>query len=546
MRLRGGQALARQLALEGVDVVFGVPGVHLDYAVDGLATDAPGVRFLATRHEQTATYMADGYARATGRAGVAMVVPGPGALNAASGLATAYACSSRVLLLVGQVPTHMLGEGRGFLHEIPEQTQLLRSLTKWSGLARAPEEVPGLLREAFRQLMTGRPRPVAVELPPDVLAREADVSLSDAVPVAPPPAPDAGQVERAAALLAEAEFPLLWAGHGVTVAGAGSRVTALAERLGAPIVKSWFGRSAIDDRHPLVVPTQAAGALLGAADVVLVAGSRFVTREAEPIEVRPGARTIGVNVDAHDLGPPRAYDAVVEADARVAVEALERALPGRVAAVPHADVAARLREESAREPESLEPQMSWLRALRAGLPDDGVLVNDLTQVGFVAEVGYEVRDELSFVTAGYQGTLGFGFPTALGLQAGAPERAVVTLCGDGGFGYALPDLATARQHGLGVVVALFDDGAFGNVRRTQQEQFGGRLLGTRLENPDFVALARSYGIFGARVERPEDLTAVLRERAGTAEPALLVMPQGEVPSPWPLILRGGRPEPAPL
>ena len=545
MRLRGGQALARQLALEGVGVVFGVPGVHLHFAVDGLATDAPGIRFLATRHEQTATYMADGYARATSRPGVAMVVPGPGVLNAGAGLATAYACSSRVLLLAGQVPTHLLGEGRGFLHEIPEQTQLLRSLTKWSALARAPEEVPRLLREAFRQLMTGRPRPVAVELPPDVLAREADMALPDPAAPGPPPAPDAEQVERAAALLAEAEFPVLWAGHGVTVAGAGGQVAALAERLGAPIVKSWFGRSAIDDRHPLVVPTQAAGALLAAADAVLVAGSRFVTRDAEPFGVRPGARTVGVNLDPRDLGPPRRYDVAIEADAGVALEAIERALPGRVAAVPHADVAAQLRETSARELEGLEPQMSWLRALRAGLPDDGVLVNDLTQVGFVAELGYEVRDPLSFVTAGYQGTLGFGFPTALGVKAGAPGRAVVALCGDGGFGYALPDLATARQHGLGVVVALFDDGGFGNVRRTQQEQFGGRLLGTRLENPDFVALARSYGIFGVRVERPDELTAVLRERAEAAEPAVVVMPQGEVPSPWPLILRAGRPAPAP-
>jgi acetolactate synthase-1/2/3 large subunit len=186
MRMTGGQAMAGQLVREGVEVVFGVPGVQLDDGVDGLATAAPQIRFVVTRHEQATTYMADGYARLAGRPGVALAVPGPGMLNALSGLATAYACSSPVLFLVGQVPSHMIGEGRGFLHEIPNQSAILHGLTKWSGMAGSPEEVPGLLREAFAQLESGRPRPVAVEIPPDVLAGEADVELLDPVPPAPP------------------------------------------------------------------------------------------------------------------------------------------------------------------------------------------------------------------------------------------------------------------------------------------------------------------------------------------------------------------------
>jgi acetolactate synthase-1/2/3 large subunit len=308
VELTGGQAMARQLALEGVEVVFGLPGVQLDYAVDGLASKAPEIRFIATRHEQATTYMADGYSRASGKPGVAMVVPGPGVLNSLAGIATAWASGSRVLLIAAQIPSPLIGQTRGVLHEIPDQTAVLRTLTKWTGLASRPEDVPGVVREGFAQLTSGRPRPVAVELPPDVLAGEGQVELATPVAAPPLPEPDGTLVERAARLLAEARFPVIHVGGGVISSGAAPAVVELAERLQAPILKSSFGHSAIDDRHPLVVPTQQSAAILGRADVVLVVGSRFLTRSGGTMPVREGARLVGLNLDRHDLGPPRAFD----------------------------------------------------------------------------------------------------------------------------------------------------------------------------------------------------------------------------------------------
>jgi acetolactate synthase-1/2/3 large subunit len=461
-------------------------------------------------------------------------------LNALAGLATAYACSSRVLFLVGQIPSHMIGEGRGFLHEIPNQSSILHGLTKWSGMAGSPEEVPGLLREAFAQLESGRPRPVAVEIPPDVLAREADVELLDP---APPPAPslDMGRIRDAAALLARARRPVIVAGHGVEVAKAHDELRALAERLRAPVTKSWFGRPALDDRHPLAVPPHGLAMLLSDADLVLVVGSRFMTRVATPVEVGKDTRTVAINTDPRDLGHPRTYDATVRGDAGPAMAALLAALPAETAGGDGAARAARARAWCAEQLVPIEPQMGWVRALRQGIDETGVLVNDLTQVGFVNELGYEVRGPETFVTPGYQGTLGYSFPTALGAKLGDPHRAVVAVVGDGGFGYALAEMATARRYGIGVIVVIFTDDAYGNVRRTQRESFNGRVLGSELTNPDFVALAKSFGVFAARVDCPEELTRQIRERAHLGEPTLIEIRQGEVPSPWHLIVGSRNP-----
>ncbi|MFZ0216675.1 MAG: thiamine pyrophosphate-dependent enzyme, partial [Candidatus Dormiibacterota bacterium] len=351
--------------------------------------------------------------------------------------------------------------------------------------------------------------------------------------------PEARLVERAAELLAAASFPALAVGTGVIAGHAAQAVIELAERLDAPILKSSFGHSAIDDRHPLVVPTQQSGAVLREADVVLTIGTRFLTRSGERMPVREDATLIGLNLDEHDLGAPRSYHVRLLGDAELGTRQLLAALHDRALAGGGArrhEVVAAARADAASDLEALEPQMSWVRALRAGLPDDGVLVNDLTQVGFVAELGFQTRHPRSFVTAGYQGTLGFGFPTALGFKVGAPDRSVVALCGDGGFGYTLQELSTAKGEGIGVTVVLFVDGWYGNVRRTQKEDFAGRFLGTTLTNPDFLELAHAFGVEAMRVEDPDELGRVLRERQGAREPALIVVPQGEVPSPWPQIL----------
>jgi len=535
MHMTGGDALALQLAREDLTTIFGVPGVQLDLALDGLAKIADQVTFVATRHEQAASYMADGYARSTGRIGTCMVVPGPGLLNAAAGLATAYACSSPVLCIVGQIASPLIGQGRGMLHEIPHQTAVLAGLTKWSTLVRRAEDIPTAVHEAVGQLRTGRPRPVGLEIPPDVLESSAEIELlapwgpgDDAVGATPV---DATLVERAAELLRGAARPVVLVGSGVVAAGASGALVSVAERLGSPVVMTMNGRGAISDRHPLALTALGGREILPQADVVLAVGTRFLTPLGRPVGLAPDARSILVNADPDDLAPPRAPDVALAADALVALRALDAALAGRRECwAPLDEVRARCDAQIA----EIEPQRSWLMALRAAIPDDGILVNELTQVGYLGEIGYPVYEPRSYLTPGYQGTLGYGFATALGAKVANPDKVVVSINGDGGFGWTLAELATARKYGIGVVTVVFDDSAFGNVRRIQRQRFG-REIGVELDNPDFVALAESFGVRARRVHTPDELRGAVTEVAGADGPTLIEVPVGEMPSPWHLI-----------
>ncbi|HMN81666.1 MAG TPA: thiamine pyrophosphate-binding protein [Burkholderiaceae bacterium] len=560
--MTGGEALALQLVREGVTDVFGIPGVQLDWAVDGLVQQTGRLRLITPRHEQATTYMADGYARLSGRPGVAMVVPGPGVLNALAGLSTAWACSSPVLLIAGQIPSQSIGKGLGLLHEIPGQSQMLRSLTKWHALARTPQEIPSLVSEAFAQLREGRPRPVALEIPPDVLQAKAEIALSDPVQRAPRP-PDREAIAAAARLLAQARLPVIWAGGGAAAAGAGAELAALARRLRAPVLLNDHGAGELSADDPWALPALAGRALLPHADVVLVLGSRFVDGRGAPFPMNAASRRIGINADPADLGEPRRYDIALVADAREGARALLQALdavgvPAAAAGPadgpadgPSADPAADPAARPAADPATRErlaqvaalrgwcttqfadvvPQVSWAQALRAAMPDDAVLVSELTQVGYYANVAFPVRRPRGLLTPGFQGTLGYGYPTALGAAFGAPQRRVVSITGDGGFGWSLQELATAARYQVPATVVVFADGRFGNVHRMQQNQFG-RGVGTELHNPDFVALARSFGVDAQQADSPEALQAALTRSLASAGPSLIAVPVGEMASPW--------------
>lgn len=538
--LTGGQALAGQLRAEDVRHVFGVPGVQLDWALDALREQHPALRYVHTRHEQAASYMADGYGRASGRPGVCLVVPGPGVLNALSGLATGWACSSPMVFLAAQIPSTALGRGLGALHEIPGQSDVLASLAKWHTAVRTPEQIPAAVHEAFRQVRSGRPRPVVVEIPADALSTRGDVQFLPAAE-AEPAAADPADVERAATLLRAARRPLLYVGWGVQAAGAGEVLRQLAERLGAPVVMSANGRGGIDSRHPLAFGALEGRALRAEADLVLAVGTRFVTPGGEAVACTR-ARLVLINADERDLAEPRRPDVALCADARLALEALLEELPAD-SANDWGDLPAKARADAAARLADIGPQREILEVVRGSLPDDAVVVCDLTQIGYAAEVALPLHGPRTYLTAGFQGTLGFAFPTALGAKAADPGRPVVALVGDGGFGWALPELATARQHGLAVVTVVFNDGAFGNVRRIQDEQFAGRHIASDLVQPDFVELAEAYGIAAYRVDGPAALGGALRAAVAADEPALIEMRVGRFPSPWHL-LRESIPAPA--
>ncbi len=534
--MTGGQALARQLVIEGARQMFALPGVQLDWAVDALIDVAPDLRCIVPRHEQATSYMADGYARATGRPGVCMMVPGPGVLNAMSGLATAYACSSPVVCIAGQIHSSGIGRGYGMLHEVRDQSQLLASVTKWSALACAPADIPRLVHEAFHQAQSGRPQPVAVQIPPDVLQASVEVSLVDTEPRPLPLGPPTTDIQAAAKLLAAAVAPCIWVGSGVVTANATAALVDLAERLDAPVVMSDNGRGAMSDRHPLALPSLAGRALFQRADVILVVGSRFLNLRAQPVMDAPRAKFIYLNVDERAMGAPRLPGLNLTGDAGVGLNALAAAMPSQRTRGAAA-VCARVRTWCDAQFATIEPQRSWLHALRRAIPDDGVLVNELTQVGYLAPLAYPVFEARTFLTPGYQGTLGYGFPTALGAAVGLPGRTVVSITGDGGFGWSLQELATAARYQIPLITVVFADGAFGNVRRIQREVFG-REFGTELQNPDFLLLARAFGVDALRVQTPDALASALRSAiAGPRRPLLIEVPVGEMPSPWHLINR---------
>ncbi len=530
--ITGGQALAQSLRVEGVEVIFGLPGVQLDWAVDALYAERSNIRFIQTRHEQATAYMADGYARVSGRPGVCLVVPGPGVLNATGALCTAYACSSPVFCITGQIQSDLIGKNRGILHEIPDQLRVMGSVTKWAARATSQAEIPGLVHEAFRQMETGRPRSVEIEIPPDVLAGRADVRLAEPEPFSRARDADPDMLEAAARLLGEAERPLIFAGGGVILSRASTELQALAETLEAPVVMSQNGRGALSDRHYLAQMPLAGRELLSTADVVLAVGTRFL-QPATQWGLKPGQRVIQIDVDAEELGRNAPAEIAIEADARPALAALlpqverwNRARPSRREELDavKADLQRRLDE--------IRPQADFGGAIRAELPGDGVVVWDMTQVGYWSRNGFPVYEPGTFLTPGYQGTLGMAFPTSLGAQVAAPERKVVSVSGDGGFMYNVQELSTMAQQGINAVAVVFNDGAYGNVRRAQRLQYGGHILGTDLHNPDFARLAELFGVSGARATNAAELRLALRSALSSNTPALIEVPVEEMPTPF--------------
>jgi len=535
--LTGGQGLARQLVAEGVRHIFGVPGVQLDWAFDALLDVQPDIEVIVPRHEQATSYMADGYARASGQPGVCMVVPGPGVLNALSGLATAYACSSPVVCIAGQIQSAALGRGLGLLHEVHDQSQILKSVTKWSALARSPAAVPELIHEAFRQARSGRPRPVAVEIPPDVLQRQAAMRLYSRAAPESVTAPTDASLQEAATLLAAARAPAIWAGAGVRAAGAHTELARLAERIGAPVLMSDNGRGALSDHHPLALTALGGRAVLPHADVVLVVGSRFLNLRGQPVLDAPRARFIYVNIEASDTDAPRQPGVAVVGDAKIALSRLADAVPSRDAKKSAAEACALVRAWCDLQLAPMQPKRAFLQALRRAIPSDGVLVTELTQVGYLAPLAYPVYNPRGWITPGYQGTLGYGYPTGLGAAIADRSRLVVSISGDGGFGWNLQELATAARYQIPLIVVIFNDAAFGNVRRIQREVFG-REIGSRLHNPDFCALARAFGVHAERAQTPAELEHLIATAATARRtPLLIEVPVDEMPSPWHLLHR---------
>lgn len=532
-RMTTAQAVLETLLAHGIDTLYALPGVHNDHLFDAAAQAGDRIRVIHPRHEQTAAYMALGAALATGKPQAFAVVPGPGLLNAAGALVTAYGLNAPVLALVGQIPSFAIDQGHGHLHEIHDQLGLLRHVTKFAARIRAPQEAAELTAEALRQATSGRPRPVALECAIDVWGQQAELPMpSPPTPVSAPVA-DSRAIETAAALLNQAERPLIVVGAGAL--DAGPELQAVAERLHAPVSSFRRGRGAIPTSHPFAVSFTEGHALWKQADVVLGIGTRLYWQQSN-WGVDERMKVIRLDIDPEEITRFRHPACALLGDAAATLRALLPAL------VPHAPTPERVAEIAAVKEAFAdrlarhEPPMGFLRAIRAALPEDGIYVEEVTQIGFASRLALPVHAPRTYLSPGYQDTLGWGYGTALGAQAAARDRKVVLATGDGGFMFQATELATAMRHGLPLVVVVFDDGAFGNVRRIQQQQYGNRLIACDLANPDFVRFAESFGMAAWRATTPEGLEAALREAFARDAPGLIHVPVGEMPSPWDMIL----------
>ncbi len=539
--MTGGDAIAEALLANGVDTVFGLPGAQMYPLFDALQRRADRITTIGARHEQACGYMAFGYARSTGRPGVFAVVPGPGVLNTTAALCTGWGCNAPMLCITGQVPSQFLGRGRGHLHELPDQLATLHSLVKWAARIERPADAAAVLEEAFRQMLSGRPGPVAVEMAWDTMARTEWVPEARTARIAPAPPPAPPAVRQAADLLAQARRPMIMVGSGAQHAAAA--VQALAEALDAPVAAFRGGRGVVPEDHPLGISSYAASLLWPETDVLLGIGTRLEmptmrwTGMMTLVEqIPPPVRVIRVDIDPAEMRRLRPDIAIV-ADAADAATALLEALgttrpdPARRTAVAAARMLA------AEKVAVVKPHVDYLAAIRRALPRDGILVEELCQAGFASYFAYPVLAPYTYVSPGFQGTLGCGFMTALGVKAAHPDRPVVSIIGDGGLLFGIGEMSTAVQHAISVVTVLFNNGAYGNVLRDQQAGFGGRLIGSELRNPDFQQLAASFGVVSCRVTAPDALEQALREMLATGQPALIevMVDRADEVSPWPFI-----------
>ena len=534
-KLTTGQAVVRSLLNHGVDTLFGIPGAHMYDFNDACQQHGDDLRFIVTRHEQGAGYMAFGYAKSTGKVGAYTVVPGPGVLNSSAALCTAYGANTPLLCITGNIMSHLIGQGRGQLHELPDQLATLRGLTKWAQRINHPTEAPQVVAEAFRHLRSGRIGPVAIEAPWDVFGLEAEVDLDVDIEIPPPPEPDPDSISRAAKLIAKARNPLITVGAGALHAG--EAIQELATLLQAPVTAHRSGKGIVSEASPYGMSMAAGFEYWRNADMLIGIGSRL---ELEYFRWRwfpEGLKTVRIDIDPTEFVRLKP-DVGIVSDSAVGTSTLVAALGERIGNRPsREDEFTAIKKKARARIEAVQPQLAYLDAIRDVLPDDGFFVEEISQVGFTARFGFPVYKPRQYVTCGYQDNLGFGFNTALGVKVANPEHAVVAVCGDGGFMFGVQELATAVRHGIILVTVVFNNRGFGNVRRDQTNVYGGRLLGSDLTNPDFVKLTESFGAVAYRVDNPADFRPVLERAFEDDSPVVIEvsLERGSEASPWPFI-----------
>jgi acetolactate synthase-1/2/3 large subunit len=515
----GAEKLIRCLEREGVEYIFGLSGGAAMPIFDALVDSK--IKLILVRHEQGATHMADGYARSTGKPGVVLVTSGPGATNTVTGMLTALMDSVPMIVLTGQTITPMLGKDA---FQEADVTGITYPVVKHSYLVKNPNDIPRIAREAFHLATTGRPGPVLIDLPKDVTSAPCTADFVEASELDlpgynPPGKAEPAALKKAAALLAKAKKPVLYVGHGAVISNAGPAVLALAEKLQAPIVNTLLGKGAVPEDHPLhqgmlgMHGTAYANKAVMNCDCIVAIGARWDDRITGKLsEFCVGATKIHIDVDAAEFNKIVRPDAAIAADARLAVEDL-------IPLVTRCDSEDWLREVAAWRKQyplkytkkgGLKAQYVLDRLDKLG-GRDCILTTDVGQHQMWAAQFCLTTKNRHWLSSGGAGTMGFGFPAAIGAQFANPGKKVWAIVGDGGFQMTLAELATAAIHKLPVKVLIINNSYLGMVRQWQELFFDNRLSGVDLEgNPDFVKLAAAYGIQGWHVRRPAEVDRVLK------------------------------------
>jgi thiamine pyrophosphate-dependent acetolactate synthase large subunit-like protein len=522
MKLTGGQAVVAALEAHGVDVVFGIPGIHTLHLYDALYQQSR-IHHVTTRHEQGAGFMADGYARASGKVGVLLTTTGPGAVNALTPLGEAHADSSPVLLIASGPIDSTVDADLGTLHEMRDQFATLHSVCGQGCRVSTVEEIPAAIAAALTRLQRYRPRPYVLEIPLDLFAAEADFEIPE--PTLPPPsAPYPEDMEQAVALIRSSALPLIVAGGGAQ--NAAPEIVRLAEHLHAPVALTSSGLGTFPADHPLFLgAAESVGEWVEKSDLVLAAGTRFSERIVRSWKTPP-AHLIHLDIDQRVTGRTYRTDGPLIGDTQLGLQNLLSLLePDQQCSDWPTERIAAEREKQQTSEETPFPQI--LHTLRRSLDRDAVVANDMTMICYQARRLFPVYAPRTFLAPNYYGTLGFSFPAAIGAKLAHPDRQVVSLCGDGGFLFTAQELSTARQQRLSLPILLFNDHGFTAIRRFQDREFEGHRIAVDVENPDFQLLARSFGIGAARVTSCAALSEELEKALQADLPTLIEVPLAE-------------------
>ena len=553
--MQGADIFIESLLAEGVDTIFGHPGGAILPINDALYSGR--IRHILTRHEQGAVHMAEGYARATGRPGVVLVTSGPGGTNVVTGLTDAFMDSTPIVVFTGQVPTGVIGNDAFQEADIVGMT---RSCTKHSYLVRDVKDLARAIKEAFYIASTGRPGPVLVDIPKDVATASADFNYPVSVDIRgykPTTLGHAGQIRRAAEMLAAADRPVIYAGGGVIHSEAAAELHELGELTATPVTNTLMGLGGFPGRHDLWLGmlgmhgTYTANMAMDQADLVIAVGARFDDRVTGNLEeFCVGAEFIHIDIDPSSIGKNIPVALPIVGDVKMCLQRLNtelRAMEGKDWYAAHASWLSQVAEWQRdfplsydQEPDGeLMPQYVCEQIYEV-TEGNAIITTEVGQHQMWAAQFYHFMQPRHFITSGGLGTMGYGFPAAIGAQIAFPDRIVIDIAGDGSFQMNVQELATAVQYDLPVIVAILNNHSLGMVRQWQQFFYEGRYADTSLEvSPDYVKLAEAYGAVGLRATRPDEVRPALEEAIRLRRPVVLDFVVKMTENVFPMIPTGG-------